>query len=57
MRVLDLDVPPEVMEAAWTVANWARKNGFKNWMIGPVADRNYLQRILDAVNHYDPKCT
>jgi hypothetical protein len=39
-----LDVPPEIMEAAHKVANWATMNGFKRgWYIGPVADRAALE--------------
>lgn len=48
--VLNLDVPPDVMEAAEKVALWAKIHGFKNWCIGPVADRDYLERIIQAVN-------
>lgn len=48
--ILNLDVPPDVMEAAEKVAAWAKTKGFKNWSIGPVSDRDYLERILRAVN-------
>jgi hypothetical protein len=47
--ILNLDVPPDVMEAAEKVAAWAKTQGFKDWAIGPVADRDYLERILRAV--------
>ena len=47
--ILNLDVPPDVMLAAEKVALWAKTQGFKDWAIGPVADRDYLERILDAV--------
>lgn len=51
--ILNLDVPSDVMLAAEKVALWAKTQGFKDWAIGPVADRAYLERILDAVKGDD----
>jgi len=44
-----MPVPEEITRAAETVANWAAKNGFESWEIGPVAERAMVSRLRDRV--------
>ena len=34
-----LEVPNEIIEAANKIGEWTTRQGWKNWKIGPVADR------------------
>lgn len=38
------DIPSEVIQATLTVGNWMARNGWANWMLGPVADRTLVER-------------
>ena len=41
-----LQVPPEIIEAARKVAEWAEMNGAGDyWEIGPVCSRNFATRL------------
>ena len=44
----DLLPPPEIIEAAETVRVWMETNGYRNWQLGGVCDRRFLDKLPDA---------
>ncbi len=49
-----LRVPHHISAAAQMIADYAAEQGWKDWMIGPVADRDLVERLLqDPKQHFD----
>ena len=41
----DFEVPPQIRAMAWEIAIWAAKNGWCDWVIGPIADANLIWKL------------
>ena len=51
LEILNITVPPAVMEAIKTIDFWAASQGIKNWQIGSACSRIYAAAIERAAPH------
>ena len=43
------EIPIEVLEAANLITTWTIKNGYKDWTIMGIADRNLVDKLRAAL--------